>query len=621
MLEAAIRYAQQGFHIFPITSGAKTPPLTPHGFKDATTDLEQIRKWWTEHPDANIGFWPGGSNLVAIDLDPGHEPMDLPITATVRTPRGEHRYYHSKQVFTNRQLMPHVDVRATNGYTVLPPSKVNGVAYHGDISAWCEELPTWVSEKLGEKPEPRHTEKRIEEIDTKERIARVYELALAAAPAEEFNGSNDATVELINRLLDLCSHEIVLDALLENWMPRCLGEWDAEWLAEKVYSIKQHPDGTWSGRDSDIGCDGWEKPVYPIPAAVDAGSKPRFVRRKPSEYRDLPDPVFWDEVDEKGRGMIPRVDGEGATVLVYGQWGAHKTNITLTWIMDMVAKGARVSYAAGEGARGVGKSRLPAHCRARDIAVETLDTHLDIIEAVPRLADPEDVAAFIAFLHKPDVIVIDTLATATAGEDENSSQFASHLTDNGAIGRIKRAFEATVIVIAHEGKDSSKGARGHSGLSGNVDAGLRVSVPEEKGIRIKVTVDKMRDGEAKFNVFYGIDPDQVPVPRRISEAEFEGRSPRIEREGDLLDEVNMALHALGAHRGSTREWKPETNEGGVEVGELANTVLQQRGEQPTEHKADALRKQLDAAAIRNPIYRVGKGARGHWRWAIHVDEV
>ena len=30
--------------------------LVPHGFKDATVDLEQIIRWWTRKPDANIGI-------------------------------------------------------------------------------------------------------------------------------------------------------------------------------------------------------------------------------------------------------------------------------------------------------------------------------------------------------------------------------------------------------------------------------------------------------------------------------------------------------------------------------------------------------------------------------------
>ena len=54
MLNAALEYAARGWPVFPLVPRGKTP-LTAHGFKDATTDEAQIRIWWTETPDANIG--------------------------------------------------------------------------------------------------------------------------------------------------------------------------------------------------------------------------------------------------------------------------------------------------------------------------------------------------------------------------------------------------------------------------------------------------------------------------------------------------------------------------------------------------------------------------------------
>jgi hypothetical protein len=48
--------------------------------------------------------------------------------------------------------------------------------------------------------------------------------------------------------------------------------------------------------------------------------------------------------------------------------------------------------------------------------------------------------------------------------DESSSEFGALLTDNGPVGKIKKAFPGClIIVIHHEGKDPTKGGRGHSG--------------------------------------------------------------------------------------------------------------------------------------------------------------
>ncbi|MFN4261768.1 MAG: bifunctional DNA primase/polymerase, partial [Gemmataceae bacterium] len=67
LLNAALRYADMGYRVFPCAPGSSTP-LTDHGFLDATTDAEQIERWWALHPSANIAIAAGG--LLVVDLDP-----------------------------------------------------------------------------------------------------------------------------------------------------------------------------------------------------------------------------------------------------------------------------------------------------------------------------------------------------------------------------------------------------------------------------------------------------------------------------------------------------------------------------------------------------------------------
>src|SRR5690606_8197139 len=63
-LKAALAYARQGWAVFPLKPGQKKPPLTTHGYKDATTDPEAIRAWWGKWPAANIGLACGASGVV-----------------------------------------------------------------------------------------------------------------------------------------------------------------------------------------------------------------------------------------------------------------------------------------------------------------------------------------------------------------------------------------------------------------------------------------------------------------------------------------------------------------------------------------------------------------------------
>jgi hypothetical protein len=100
---AALLYAQRGWRVFPCRG--KTP-LTPHGFKDATTDPEAIKVWWRESPTATISVATGlQSGVVVLDIDnkaPGPTGWDsleelglssLVDTPIAHTPSGGAHYY------------------------------------------------------------------------------------------------------------------------------------------------------------------------------------------------------------------------------------------------------------------------------------------------------------------------------------------------------------------------------------------------------------------------------------------------------------------------------------------------------------------------------------------------
>jgi len=69
LLAAALEYAKHNVPVFPCKPRGKEP-LTPHGFKDATTDPSRIREYWGRWPDANIGIPTGPvSGLFVVDCD------------------------------------------------------------------------------------------------------------------------------------------------------------------------------------------------------------------------------------------------------------------------------------------------------------------------------------------------------------------------------------------------------------------------------------------------------------------------------------------------------------------------------------------------------------------------
>lgn len=137
----ALAYGQMGWPVFPLKPLGKTP-LTRQGFHDASTDVRQIRQWWKQHPNANIGLPTGeSSGVIVIDVDgpKGKESLkklNLPKTLQSKTRRGTHHFfkYPTSEVRNAVGVLPEIDIRGKGGYVVLPPSQYEGGEYE-----WPEE--------------------------------------------------------------------------------------------------------------------------------------------------------------------------------------------------------------------------------------------------------------------------------------------------------------------------------------------------------------------------------------------------------------------------------------------------------------------------------------------------
>lgn len=139
LLQAALLYASWGWPVFPLRTNTKTP-ATKHGFKDATTDTQRIKAWWTRHPDHNIGL-PTGINFDVIDIDVPDGPRSMQkiiesqnsikerggaipdFHGIVATSSGGSHYYIKPTGGGNKAgMLPGIDVRGAGGYVVAPPS-------------------------------------------------------------------------------------------------------------------------------------------------------------------------------------------------------------------------------------------------------------------------------------------------------------------------------------------------------------------------------------------------------------------------------------------------------------------------------------------------------------------
>ncbi len=258
------------------------------------------------------------------------------------------------------------------------------------------------------------------------------------------------------------------------------------------------------------------------------------------------------------KGLLPK-----ATLgVLYGESGSGKSFITLDMCVA-VARGlpwrgkrttqGRVIYIVAEGAAGF-RNRLIAY--ARHHGLDPASIPLDIIDATPNLLLKDDALdvckAILDTGARPSLVVVDTLAQAMAGANENASE------DMGkALAHCKGIFKATgamVLLVHHSGKDSSRGARGWSGMRAAADVELEVTRTLQ-GRALRTT--KQKDGadyqEWGFGlevVNIGTDPDgdtltscvvvEAEVPATVSSRD---RGPNEQVILNVMSEIAMVQSA------------------------------------------------------------------------------
>jgi hypothetical protein len=139
MRDWACRYGTRGMPVFPCNEHAGSTckaPYTRNGFKDATTDLDQIIDWWTRWPNAMIGR-PVPLDQICLDIDPRNggdrwaliemAGVELPTTPMVLSGRydgGHHLFYQRPPgQLTDVRLPEGIDIRVGGShYTIVPPS-------------------------------------------------------------------------------------------------------------------------------------------------------------------------------------------------------------------------------------------------------------------------------------------------------------------------------------------------------------------------------------------------------------------------------------------------------------------------------------------------------------------
>lgn len=641
LIEAAEFLAAQ-WPVFPC--GADKRPVIQRGFYAATRDPEEARVLFQRPGAALIGVPTGAtSDLVVIDVDVKHDRNGMlwlrenehriPKTRRHRTRTGgEHLLFRHPGVPIRNSagmLAEGVDVRGDGGYVIVPPSS----GYEIIDGAMPADMPVWLVAQL--------LILRAEPVEPPP-IAPVARPALDLTSGDGTSwglGALRRACDAIRHAADGTKHAtlnreaysiggLVTGGDLVEGVARAA-------LADALASIRHRCEDFKAAERTLAQAfkDGMEKPRQP-PAPL----PPRAPERMPFGIGEATtasghtyDPETGEilGVPETGtpvpahpahprllsiaeiEAMPPPdwlIDGllpAQGLIIPYGPPKVGKTFVVLSmglhiaagkdWCGRAVRQGV-VVYIAGEGLGGLAL-RIKAMRLEYDIPA---DVPFFVRPKAVNFRDPQAVAQLIAIARETAagqpiaLVVVDTLARAMPGVDENSAQEVGLVI--AACDAVKEQLQCSVAPIHHTGKDQERGMRGSNAIHGAVDTTLRIKAAGER--RIQMINEDQKDGEpappmtfAMKEVSTGFRSSLVPV---LEEAKPLGRPPSEQPDQEeLLTRIVLALNGV-------RE---------APLGRLAEMVFGQRNGRNTQALANAVPASPDYPAI----VRLGDKTHRLWR--------
>lgn len=528
-LKAALGYAKAGWAVLPLKERSKAP-LTKHGVRDATTDPAQIREWWGQHPAANIGIVPppdrfvydvdvakgkrGADTLESLEAEHGAVPRDL---VQVTGSGGLHIVMAMEE---GRRPPPalnsaHINVKGHTGYIVAAPSvhpdtgkryRWEGLDPSGFASAAkaAPMAPDWLwqaarsdSTQSGDSDDLDYLTGRLQW--PAKRLRKVLNRLDLEEWCDDYHGWLKVGMAL--------HHE----SQGEDWG---LDLWH-EFSEESGKYDPDELDKRWRGFGKAPG-----EPIRFVSMVYEAGMESMLKDSDaPPDERKTKSKVTlkrWTAEDVASfNPPVEFVEGllrEGEFSAVIGPSGTGKTFFAYT-LGFHVASGREffgrkvrkrpVIYVGLEGEDGVISRNRALEIEYRE------DSLVYILTGAFSMRTDKATLKFVVDVARETeagLIIIDTLARAMAGGDENSAQDMGLIIE--AAGAIQRATGAHVMLIHHTGKDVTKGGRGSSALKPALD--LEVQVETEGSIRA-ATVTKSKNS---------VDGDRIEFVIRSREIDF-----------------------------------------------------------------------------------------------------
>lgn len=543
----ALQLARQAVPVFPVHfvpkknhpgKLEKKPAIRGWNNGAASTSEAQIHAWWQQWPDAEVGFPTGtitGISILDLDMKDGRDGIAAcrangvdpdhasPMIAQTRT-GGRHLYFrHCEGLRCSSDERSGIDVRADDGYAVAYQP-----LHHLDA------LPDW---PVAFKPAPRPPIEQRPPEDMSDsdwaEVERALEFVSADCPRDDWRNVGMA----LHHAGGGCEQAYTIWAEWSGTAPPLKAAGDRE-LAQQWESFgraRSSAPVTLGTLFHLAGHQGYERPRLEISAddfddlsapssttstdltallGVPKSKQSRLSFLSPAECKAAPSRGY----------LVKGMCAPGDVGCIFGAPGAGKS-LLAPFIGYAVAQGreafgmktraGEVFYVAAEDPTGM---------RGRVTALEA--EHGDaqafkLVEGVSDLLMPDspDLTELVDAVkaQRPALIVIDTLAMAFPGLEENDAKAMGRVV---AVARHLARWGAAVVLIHHDTKSEGATPRGHSLLNGALDFALHVKRDDGGIIRGKLT--KNRNGSCDRDIAFRIatedggtddDGDAITLPR------------------------------------------------------------------------------------------------------------
>lgn len=473
----------------PLCGNVGKHPIPYNGSTAGTTDPEQIKKWWSQWPNANIGIVTGKiSNLFVVDVDPRHDGDatlasveakngELPKTVeTVTGSGGRHILFRHPGGAVRNDSRGHllgagIDIRGEGGFIVAPGSRhACGGSYEWELEHHPSEIdvvdaPSWLIEKVV-KVESAQTRSVVEFVTNDEDADRnnlidAAKRYLAKCDAAISPGGGDQkTFSIAGHLLafrangkSLQSSDVADLMFRSEWNARCSPPWAFHELTLKVESASRN---------------GYPRPIKEIheplkrlegivpddcdPLADVPTLKPRRMSELQTSYPLLRTPII--------DGLLRQAE----TMNIVGSPKSRKSFLACdlalsvasgtAWLDTFQTTQGRVLIIDNELDPSLMTQRIGKIAAARGLTLADYDDNLEIVSLRGQLQDIVTITTWVMENlkeRKYDLIILDALYRLLpkgTGENDNADMTGVYNVIDRAALKLNSAF----VIVHHTSK-------------------------------------------------------------------------------------------------------------------------------------------------------------------------